>query len=116
MPTLKLQTHAQALVLEYALATGADNERDKSGDGLGLDAIAELESACESLRVLLRCEEKGRSVVTLDLIACAAASRYLEAIEGGAESIEDLSADAFEDARRSLLAAFEKLDRIALTV
>ena len=116
MPTLILDSREQAVVLEYALATAADNERDKSGDGLGADAIAELESACDSLRALLGRDATGRSVVALDLIACAAASRYLEAIEGGAESIEELSVDAFEDARRGLLGAFEKLDSVALTV
>jgi hypothetical protein len=110
MPTLILHNRAQALVLEYALSTAADNERDKGEEGLGSEATSALEACCLALRAVLDADLSGEVPVVLDLMSWAAASRYLGAIEGGWESVEGLSPEAFEQARCALVAAFTRLD------
>jgi hypothetical protein len=110
MPTLILHDRDQAMVLEYALSTAADNERDKGEEGIGTEAISALDACCLALRAVLDADLSGGVPVVLDLMSWAVASRYLEAIEGGWESVEGVSSEAFEEARCALVAAFAFLD------
>ena len=125
MPDLTLSA-AQAKVLEYALGTALDNERDKGSAGLGEDWLADLgedwastRDACAAAAAAAASAAAAVSprpcAVRLSFLGCAVAQRYLPAVEGCAESLEDpeLPEASFESARLSLysqLAALEALE------
>ena len=120
MPQLKL-SGAQAKVLEYALGTALDNERDKGSAGLGEDWLADLGEDWASTRAAWAAAESAAPPLSaspctlrLSFLGCAVAQRYLQAIEGCADSLDDpdLPEASFEAARVSLCSQLADLEAL----
>jgi hypothetical protein len=116
MPVLILHAQAQARVLEYALATASDNERDKAEEGVGSQALLALDESCANLREALHRDFSEGVTVGLDLLTCSVAFRYMEAIDGCADSLDEVSPKEFEEARRTLTRALSCLEDCVVPV
>jgi hypothetical protein len=97
---------SEAAVLEYALGTALDNERDKAEEGLGGEWLERINTRWSLLREDIA-QGKQDIRLEMDLISAGVALQYLVAVKGSAESVElagqPLGVDVFEAGRCSIL-------------
>lgn len=97
---------SEAVVLEYALGTALDNERDKGEDGLGGEWLERINTRWIQLRENIA-QGKQDIRIEMDLISAGVALQYLVSVEGSADAVElagqPLEVEVFEAGRRALL-------------
>jgi hypothetical protein len=102
---------SEAAVLEYALGTALDNERDKGEEGLGGEWLERINIRWGLLREAIS-QGKQDIRLDLDLISAGVALQYLVAVEGSADSVElagqPLDVDVFETGRCAILEALAR--------